>query len=152
VLPVEDGSRALVHDLVATVSPLDDKEASDQSDILGWVASGAPLFRVQRPAIPPRHLAVYFALLDDVSRSVMLVDARPGASSHPADYRSGQVGVLPRQTPQLLRVAARSLAAVRRACWVSRFPGRPGFASVCWEDRLALRNWRCHASRQCPGG
>lgn len=74
MLPVEDGSRSLIHDLVATVSPLDDKEASDQSHILDWVASGATLFRVQRPATPPKHLAVYFALLDDASRSIMLVD------------------------------------------------------------------------------
>jgi 8-oxo-dGTP diphosphatase len=74
MLPVEDGSRSLIHDLVAAVSPLDEKEASDQSDILGWVASGAPLFRVQRPATPHKHLAVYFALLDDASRSIMLVD------------------------------------------------------------------------------
>ncbi len=74
MLPVDDGSRTLIHDLVAAVSPLDEKEASDQSDILGWVASGAPLFRVQRPAVPPKHLAVYFALLDDASHSIMLVD------------------------------------------------------------------------------
>lgn len=54
--------------------PLDEKDASDQSDILGWVASGAPLFRVERPATPPKDLAVYFALLDDASHSIMLVD------------------------------------------------------------------------------
>lgn len=74
MLPVDDGSRSLIHDLVAAVSPLDDKEAGDQSHILEWVASGAPLFRVQRPATPPKHLCVYFALLDDASRSIMLVD------------------------------------------------------------------------------
>lgn len=74
MLPVDDGSRSLIHDLVAAVSPLDDKEASDRLDILAWVASGAPLFRVERPATPPRHLAVYFALLDDASHSIMLVD------------------------------------------------------------------------------
>lgn len=73
MLPFED-DRSLIHDLVAAVSPLDKKEVSDQSDILGWVASGAPLFRVERPAVPPKHLAVYFALLDDASRSIMLVD------------------------------------------------------------------------------
>jgi 8-oxo-dGTP diphosphatase len=74
VRPVDDRSRSLIHDLVAEVSPLDAKEASDQSDILGWVASGAPLFRVERPATPSKHLAVYFALLDDTSRSILLVD------------------------------------------------------------------------------
>ncbi|MGH3305926.1 MAG: hypothetical protein ACRDOK_30560, partial [Streptosporangiaceae bacterium] len=71
MLPAGDESRSLIHDLVAAVSPLDDKEASDQSHILEWVASGAPLFRVQRPSTPRKHLAVYFALLDDASRSIM---------------------------------------------------------------------------------
>jgi 8-oxo-dGTP diphosphatase len=74
MLQVCDASRSLIHGLVATVPPLDETEASDQSDILGWVASGAPLFRVERPATPPKHLAVYFALLDDASQSVMLVE------------------------------------------------------------------------------
>jgi len=72
MLQMDDGPRLLVSDLVRAVCPLDSQEAEDQSGALAWVASGAPLFRVQKPATPPRHLAVYFALLDD--RSVMLVD------------------------------------------------------------------------------
>jgi len=80
VLHVEDGSRPLIRDLVAAVPPWDGKEADDQADILTWVTSGAPLFRVQRPAIPAKHLAVYFSLLDDASRSVMLVNHVKAAS------------------------------------------------------------------------
>jgi hypothetical protein len=56
------------------IRPHDDQEAADQEDIRSWIASGAPLYRVQPPATPPRHLAVYFALLDEADRSVMLVD------------------------------------------------------------------------------
>lgn len=71
---VEDRSRSLIRDQVAAVSPWDDKEAGDQADILEWVSSGAPLFRIRRPATPARHLAVYCGILDDASRSVMLVN------------------------------------------------------------------------------
>jgi 8-oxo-dGTP diphosphatase len=74
MLLVDDGPRSVIYDLVAAVAPLDSKEADDQSGILTWVASGEPLFRVEKPATPPKHLAVYFALVDEVDRSVMLVD------------------------------------------------------------------------------
>lgn len=57
----DDGSRSVVDDLVSRVSPFDGQEAGDQVDIRRWVGSGTPLFRVQPPAVPPRHLAVYFA-------------------------------------------------------------------------------------------
>jgi 8-oxo-dGTP diphosphatase len=72
VLP--DYSRALVSERVIATVPFDEKEASDQAAILDWIASGDPLFRTVPPKTPPKHLAVYFALVDDVNRSVMLVD------------------------------------------------------------------------------
>lgn len=74
MLLVDDGPRSVIDDLVSRVSPFDGQEADDQVDIRRWVGSGAPLFRVRPPAEPPWHLAVYFALLDECSRAVMLVD------------------------------------------------------------------------------
>lgn len=74
MFPFEDGPRSVVRDLFAGVSPCDVKEAADQEWMLDWVASGAQLFRLEKPATPPQHLAVYAALLDEESRSVMLVD------------------------------------------------------------------------------
>jgi 8-oxo-dGTP diphosphatase len=69
-----DGPRMIVENLVTGVSPLDERERRDQADILAWVRSGAPLFRTVPPTTPPQHLAVYFALLDDQSQALMLVD------------------------------------------------------------------------------
>lgn len=69
-----DGPRMIVEDLAAGVTPLDDRERQDQADIVAWVRSGAPLFRTVPPTTPPQHLAVYFALFDEVSRALMLVD------------------------------------------------------------------------------
>jgi len=71
---LDDGPRSAIADLAARVSPYDGLEERDRAEILRWVASGAPLFRVQPPATPPRHLAVYFALLDEHRRELMLVD------------------------------------------------------------------------------
>lgn len=66
--------RDVVHDLVAGVTPHDEHEVQDRTTTLQWIRSGAPLFRIARPATPDKHLCVYFALLDDVRRSVLLVD------------------------------------------------------------------------------
>ena len=71
----DDDARVVVRDRVRAVSPLDAREAADQADILGWIESGAPLFRTAKPATPPRHLAVYAALVDEAERSIMLVDS-----------------------------------------------------------------------------
>jgi 8-oxo-dGTP diphosphatase len=73
-MPFGDESRSVVCDLVAGVSPFDVQEAADQSEILQWVNSGAPLFRIASPATPARHLVVYFVPLDEASRAVLLVD------------------------------------------------------------------------------
>jgi 8-oxo-dGTP pyrophosphatase MutT (NUDIX family) len=70
---VED-PRSVVRDLVAGVSPFDELEAADRQWMLDWIESGAPLFRLEKPASPPKHLAVYAAPVDEDTRSVMLVD------------------------------------------------------------------------------
>jgi 8-oxo-dGTP diphosphatase len=69
-----DDPRTVVRDRVLAVIPVDDREAADRAEILQWIDSGAPLFRTVRPVTPPKHLAVYFALVDDDARCVMLVD------------------------------------------------------------------------------
>jgi len=66
--------RAVVHDLAAGVVPFDEHEAQDKVTTLRWVRSGAPLFRIARPATPDQHLCVYFALFDEARRTVLLVD------------------------------------------------------------------------------
>lgn len=58
---------------VAAIAPLDPAEAQAQASVLAWIDSGAPLFRDHGP-MPPRHLAVYFAILDDARRTVLQVD------------------------------------------------------------------------------
>ena len=54
------------------IQPLDSIEQAHLADAVAWVASGAPLFRVSRPATPPKHLVSYFAVID--SGEILLVD------------------------------------------------------------------------------
>jgi 8-oxo-dGTP pyrophosphatase MutT (NUDIX family) len=68
----EPALRELIASLVAGVRPHDAREAADQADILGWVASGQPLFRTVPPDVPPKHLVSYFVPVDKRRRSVLL--------------------------------------------------------------------------------
>lgn len=54
------------------IQPLDSLEEAHRDDALAWVQSGVPIFRVAKPATPPKHLVSYFAVVD--SGNILLVD------------------------------------------------------------------------------
>ena len=56
------------------IQPLDALEQVHLDDAIAWVDSGAPLYRVGKPATPPKHLVSYFAVIDN--GSILLVDHR----------------------------------------------------------------------------
>ena len=56
------------------IQPLDTVEEAHLADARAWVESGAPLFRVAKPATPPKHLVAYFAVVDGAN--ILLVDHR----------------------------------------------------------------------------
>jgi 8-oxo-dGTP diphosphatase len=79
--------------IIADIRPLDSVEAAHQADALAWVRSGAPLYRVQKPATPPKHLVVYVALFDPAAQRLLLVDHRnaglwlpPGGHVEPEEH------------------------------------------------------------------
>lgn len=58
--------------VVAAITPWDPVEADAQASVLRWIDSGAELFR-HNGSTPPRHLAVFFALLDDTEQSILQI-------------------------------------------------------------------------------
>ena len=60
--------------LIKGIDPLDKLEVEHQKRALDWVASGADLFRLQPPNVPPMHLISYFVPIDPVRRQILLVD------------------------------------------------------------------------------
>lgn len=66
--------RVTIHQLVQSIQPFDELETEHISQTLAWIGSGAPLFRIQKPDIPPQHLVSYFVLFDPAQRKVLLVD------------------------------------------------------------------------------
>jgi 8-oxo-dGTP diphosphatase len=61
-----------VHAELLSITPHDALEQAHWCDALAWVESGAPLFRVAKPDVPPKHLVSYFALVAD--GHILLVD------------------------------------------------------------------------------
>jgi 8-oxo-dGTP diphosphatase len=66
--------RAAIRREVASIRPFDALEETHQADALAWIDSGAPLCRTAKPAIPPKHLVSYFAVVD--GDNILLVDHR----------------------------------------------------------------------------
>jgi 8-oxo-dGTP diphosphatase len=56
------------------IEPFDAVEREHHAEALSWVNSGAELFRLARPATPPKHLVSYFAVVD--GENILLVDHR----------------------------------------------------------------------------
>lgn len=59
--------------LISSINPHDALEQKHITQTLAWISSGAPLFRVQKPADPPKHLVSYIVLFDQFEKKVLLV-------------------------------------------------------------------------------
>lgn len=57
---------------VERIAPLDDLEKAAKIDVLSWIDSGAEICRLEKPAMPPKHLISYFAVVD--GEHILLVD------------------------------------------------------------------------------
>ena len=68
--------RTRLTELLQGVAPWDDQEREHLATAMEWIASGAPLYRTQKPHVPPMHLVSYFAALDEASAEILLVAHR----------------------------------------------------------------------------
>ena len=66
--------RQTVRAAINTIAPFDELEQEHKLDVLNWIDSGKPLFRISKPDNPPKHLVSYFVLFDEENQSVMLID------------------------------------------------------------------------------
>lgn len=65
---------AEIHNLISNILPYDELEQEHITDTLVWIESGAPIFRIQKPDVPNKHLVSYFVLFDAKNKKVLLVD------------------------------------------------------------------------------
>lgn len=66
--------RNTIKDLIQNIIPCDELEQQHIAQTLLWIQSGAPIFRIQKPDIPPKHLVSYVVLFDEKVQKILLVD------------------------------------------------------------------------------
>ncbi len=66
--------KTIIRTEVENIRAFDTLEQEHIDDVIGWIDSGANLFRVEKPNRPPKHLCAYFALVDPTHKSILLAD------------------------------------------------------------------------------
>src|SRR4051812_36811324 len=69
-----DGIKLEILKEIKTLKPFDALESEHLKDAIEWVESGANIFRIKKPDVPPKHLVSYFVLIDPAQKSMLLVD------------------------------------------------------------------------------
>jgi 8-oxo-dGTP pyrophosphatase MutT (NUDIX family) len=66
--------RNIILQIIESIKPFDTLEAEHLLNAVKWIQSGEEIFRLEKPAIPPRHLVSYFVLIDPSRKKILLVD------------------------------------------------------------------------------
>ena len=72
--PLKVSPEQNVAEIISGIIPFDYVESQHIEETLAWIQSGSPIFRLQKPDIPPKHLVSYFILFDEKAQKVLLVD------------------------------------------------------------------------------
>jgi len=96
------------------IKPMDALEAQHIAATLDWIASGAPLWRIQKPDKPPQHLVAYFVLLDELEQQLLLVDHKLAGLWLPGGGHV-EAGEEPQQT--VVRECAEELQVTAEFVW-----------------------------------
>ena len=71
---IKSDMRSVIEEVISTLIPFDNIESQHIQETLAWIKSGSPIFRLQKPDIPPKHLVSYFILFDEKAQKILLVD------------------------------------------------------------------------------
>lgn len=67
-------TRKYLQELVKGIIPHDELERDHIDDVIEWIESGADLYRVKKPDVPPKHLVSYFVVIDPDNACLLLGD------------------------------------------------------------------------------
>ena len=67
-------ARSSIVATIRNIKPFDERERLHIQDTIEWINSGAEIFRIKKPDIPPKHLGTYFVVLNDACTEMLLVD------------------------------------------------------------------------------
>lgn len=66
--------REEIQTVIASIIPFDNAEKEHLSFVKNWIASGAEIFRIEKPDKPNIHLVSYFIIIDPHTNELLLVD------------------------------------------------------------------------------
>ncbi|MCX6766760.1 MAG: NUDIX domain-containing protein [Candidatus Moranbacteria bacterium] len=66
--------RKKISDLISKVDPFDQAETAHIKDALEWILSGAEIFKIKSPDVPPKHLVSYSVLVDSKEKKILLLN------------------------------------------------------------------------------
>lgn len=66
--------REKIRRIIASIEAFDEIEAAHIQNALEWIDGGVEIFRLEKPATPPKHLVSFFVVVDVDAGKLMLVD------------------------------------------------------------------------------
>ena len=66
--------RTKILQIISSIKPIDKLEEENINDTISWIESGVEIFRIEKPATPPKHLVSYFVLIDKEKKKILLMD------------------------------------------------------------------------------
>ncbi|MFN7038017.1 MAG: NUDIX hydrolase [Alphaproteobacteria bacterium] len=63
-----------IYNLISNIVPYDELEKEHITDTLSWIETGVPIFRIEKPDTPNKHLVSYFVLFNQNNKKILLVD------------------------------------------------------------------------------
>jgi 8-oxo-dGTP diphosphatase len=66
--------RSQLERVIQDIVPFDDLEAEHRANAVDWVCGVDQIYRTRKPAVPPKHLVAYFAVVDVHAGRILLVD------------------------------------------------------------------------------
>jgi len=73
---MEKTVRKQIKELITQINPFDEIEKAHQADAIAWIDSSVEIFRIERPATPPKHLVCYTVFVDSVQKKILLLEHR----------------------------------------------------------------------------
>lgn len=64
----------IIHQLVSSIKPFDNLEKEHIENTKIWIENSEEIFRIEKPANPPKHLVSYFVLVDRNKKRILLMD------------------------------------------------------------------------------
>lgn len=68
--------RKKISGVIGKVKPFDQTEVRYIEDALEWISSGAEIFKINSPDVPPKHLVSFSVLVDPKEKKILLLNHR----------------------------------------------------------------------------